>query len=260
MTDDIAECARERILVLDGAYGTWFQRAGLTEADFRVPGRVPDRPDRTYAGDYDLLPLTRPDLCADLHRRYLEAGADITKTHTFTATAIAQADYGVADLVPAMNETAARIAREVADEVAAADGRPRWVAGSVGPTNRTASLSPDVERPGFRNVTFEQLADAYTEQVVALIGGGADLVLIETVFDTLNAKAALFACEEAFTRTGRRLPIMLSGTITDASGRTLSGQTPEAFAISTEHADLFSLGLNCALGPEPLRPHLRELA
>jgi 5-methyltetrahydrofolate--homocysteine methyltransferase len=260
MTDDIADCARERILVLDGAYGTWFQRAGLTEADFRVPGRVPDRPDRTYAGDYDLLPLTRPDLCADLHRRYLEAGADITKTHTFTATAIAQADYGVADLVPAMNETAARIAREVADEVAAADGRRRWVAGSVGPTNRTASLSPDVERPGFRSVTFDDLAAAYTEQITALLRGGIDLVLVETVFDTLNGKAALFACEEAFAAVGRRVPVICSGTITDASGRTLSGQTPEAFAISTEHADLLALGLNCALGAEALRPHLREIA
>ncbi len=260
MTDDIGECAGDRILVLDGAYGTWFQRAGLTEADFRVDGVVPDRPDRTWAGNYDLLPLSRPDLTAALHRAYLDAGADITKTHTFSATSIAQADYGTSALVPAMNEAAARIARSVVDEYVAADGRPRWVAGSVGPTNRTASLSPDVERPGFRAVTFDDLAAAYTEQVTALLRGGVDLVLVETVFDTLNGKAALFACEEAFAAVGRRVPVMLSGTITDASGRTLSGQTPEAFAISTEHADLLALGLNCALGAEPLRPHLREIA
>ena len=254
---DISDCARERILVLDGPYGTWFQRAGLTEDDFRVEGLETDR---SYAGNFDLLALSRPDLNAELHRAYLDAGADITKTHTFTATSISQADYGTEHLVAAMNEAAARVARSVVDEYKARDGRPRWVAGSVGPTNRTASLSPDVERPGFRNVTFDQLVEAYTEQVTALLRGGIDLVLIETVFDTLNAKAALFACEEAFAATGRRVPIMLSGTITDASGRTLSGQTPEAFAISTEHADLLSVGLNCALGPAQLRPHLREIA
>ena len=256
-TQDISDCARERILVLDGPYGTWFQRAGLTEDDFRVEGLDPDR---SYVGNFDLLPLTRPDLNADLHRAYLDAGADITKTHTFTATAISQADYGTEHLVSAINEAAARVARSVVDEYQARDGRQRWVAGSVGPTNRTASLSPDVERPGFRNVTFDQLVEAYTEQITALLAGGVDLLLIETVFDTLNAKAALFACEEAFAAAGRRAPIMLSGTITDASGRTLSGQTPEAFAISTEHADVLSVGLNCALGPAQLRPHLRELA
>lgn len=254
---EIGDCARERILVLDGPYGTWFQQAGLTEEDYRAPGLSPER---SYAGNFDLLALSRPDLNAELHRAYLEAGADITKTHTFNATAISQADYGTEHLVGAMNEASARVARAVVDEYRAHDGRPRWVAGSVGPTNRTASLSPDVERPGFRAVTFDDLAAAYTEQVTALLRGGVDLVLIETVFDTLNAKAALFACEEAFAATGRRVPIMLSGTITDASGRTLSGQTPEAFAISTEHAGLFSLGLNCALGAEPLRPHLREIA
>ncbi|HEY3436619.1 MAG TPA: methionine synthase [Actinotalea sp.] len=255
-TTDIGECSRERILVLDGAWGTMLQRAGLVEDDFRFDGADPDR---SYSGNFDLLQLTRPDVIAEVHRAYLEAGADITSTNTFNATAISQADYGTERLVAAMNEAGARIARQVADEAQARDGRPRWVAGAVGPTNRTASLSPDVERPGFRNITFDDLVTAYTEQVVALIGGGCDLLLIETVFDTLNAKAALFACEEAFTATGRRLPIMLSGTITDASGRTLSGQTPAAFAISTEHADLFSVGLNCAMGPEALQPHLREL-
>ena len=256
-TRDISEHARERILVLDGPYGTWFQKAGLTEEDFRAPGLSQDR---SYVGNFDLLALTRPDLTAELHRAYLDAGADITKTHTFTATAVSQADYGTEHLVGAMNEAAARVARSIVDEYHARDGRQRWVAGSVGPTNRTASLSPDVERPGFRNITFDQLVEAYDEQVTALLTGGVDMLLIETVFDTLNAKAALFACEQAFAAVGRRVPIMLSGTITDASGRTLSGQTPEAFAISTGHADLLSVGLNCALGPGQLRPHLREIA
>src|SRR5665648_255003 len=254
---DISDCARERILILDGAWGTMLQRAGLTEDDFRFDGAEADR---SYQGNFDLLQLTRPDVITDVHRAYFDAGADIASTNTFNSNAISQADYGTQRLVPAMNEAAARLARAAADEAEGRDGRRRWVAGSVGPTNRTASLSPDVDRPGFRAVTFAELVDAYTEQVVALIAGGVDLVLIETVFDTLNAKAALFACEEAFAVSGRRVPIMLSGTITDASGRTLSGQTPEAFAISTEHADLLSLGLNCALGPELLRPHLRELA
>ena len=256
-TRDIRAHARERILVLDGAWGTMLQRAGLTEADFRWPGADPLR---MYRGNFDLLQLTRPDVIQGVHRAYFEAGADIASTNTFNSTAISQADYGTEHLVRAMNEAGARLAREVADEFEARDGRPRWVAGSVGPTNRTATLSPDVERPDFRNVTFDDLVAAYLEQLEGLIAGGADLVLIETVFDTLNAKAALFACEEAFAQTGKRLPIMLSGTITDASGRTLSGQTPEAFVVSTEHADLFSVGLNCALGADLLRPHLRAIA
>ncbi|HWS58026.1 MAG TPA: methionine synthase [Actinotalea sp.] len=253
----LGECARERILVLDGAWGTMFQDLHLPEQAFRFEGAEAGR---SYQGNFDLLQLTRPQVVAQIHRDYLDAGADITSTNTFNANAISQADYGTEHLVVAMNTAAARIARAEADAATARDGRPRWVAGAVGPTNRTASLSPDVERPGFRNVTFDELAAAYTEQVTALVDGGADLLLIETVFDTLNAKAALYACEDVFVATGRRLPIMLSGTITDASGRTLSGQTPEAFAISTEHAELFSLGLNCALGPEPLHPHLREIA
>lgn len=256
-TRDIRAHARERILVLDGAWGTMLQRAGLTEGDFRWDGSDPLR---MYRGNFDLLQLTRPDVIRGVHRAYFEAGADIASTNTFNSTAISQADYGTEHLARAMNEAGARLAREVADEFTARDGRPRWVAGSVGPTNRTATLSPDVERPEFRNITFDDLVGAYTEQVEGLIAGGADLLLIETVFDTLNAKAALFACEEVFARAGRPLPIMLSGTITDASGRTLSGQTPEAFAVSTEHANLFSLGLNCALGADLLRPHLRAIA
>jgi len=253
----IREVARERILVLDGGWGTMLQDEQLTEDAFAFDGAEPGR---AYQGNFDLLQLTRPELVARIHRAYLDAGADITSTNTFNANAISQADYGTEHLVTAMNTAAARLAGVEAEAAHRRDGRPRWVAGAVGPTNRTASLSPDVERPGFRNVTFEDLAAAYTEQVRALVDGGVDLLLVETVFDTLNAKAALFACEEVFAAVGRRLPIMLSGTITDASGRTLSGQTPEAFVISTEHAELFSVGLNCALGPEPLHPHLREIA
>lgn len=254
---DIATLARERILVLDGAWGTMFQAAGLTEDDFRFDGADPQR---TYQGNFDLLQLTRPDVVAGLHRAYLDAGADITTTNTFSSTRIAQGDYAAEHLVREMNLRGAAIARAEADAATARDGRPRWVAGAVGPTNRTASLSPDVERPGFRNITFDELAEAYAEQVEALLAGGVDLLLIETVFDTLNAKAALYACEDAMVATGRHVPIMLSGTITDASGRTLSGQTPEAFVISTEHVDLLSVGLNCALGPEPLHPYLREIS
>ncbi|MFB9994193.1 methionine synthase [Deinococcus oregonensis] len=249
--------AQERILVLDGAWGTMLQRANLTEADFRLPDADLLR---MYRGNFDLLQLTRPDIIRGVHRAYFEAGADIASTNTFNSSTISQADYGTERLARAMNEAGARLAREVADEFEALDGRPRWVAGAVGPTNRTATLSPDVERPEFRNVTFDSLAEAYGDAIEGLMVGGADLLLIETVFDTLNAKAALFACETVFERVGRRLPVMLSGTITDASGRTLSGQTPEAFAISTAHANLFSLGLNCALGADLLRPHLRAIA
>ncbi|MFC4425454.1 methionine synthase [Deinococcus navajonensis] len=249
--------AQRRILILDGAWGTMLQRAGLTEADFRLPDADPLR---MYRGNFDLLQLTRPDIIRGVHRAYFEAGADIASTNTFNSTSISQADYGTESKAYAMNEAGARLAREVADEFEALDGRRRWVAGSVGPTNRTATLSPDVERPEFRNVTFDDLVAAYDEAVSGLLAGGADLLLIETVFDTLNAKAALFAAQEVFARLGRAVPIMLSGTITDASGRTLSGQTPEAFVISTEHAGLFSVGLNCALGADLLRPHLQAVA
>ncbi|WP_165795318.1 methionine synthase [Deinococcus koreensis] len=256
-TADIRAEAQKRILILDGAWGTMLQRASLTEADFRLPDADPLR---MYRGNFDLLQLTRPDVIRGVHRAYFEAGADIASTNTFNSTTISQADYGTEALAHAMNVAGARLAREVADEFTARDGRPRWVAGSIGPTNRTATLSPDVERPEFRNVTFDGLVEAYTAAALGLIEGGADLLLLETVFDTLNAKAALFACEEAFARSGKTLPVMLSGTITDASGRTLSGQTPEAFAVSTAHAHLFSLGLNCALGADLLRPHLRDIA
>ncbi|MGM9319709.1 methionine synthase [Deinococcus aquaticus] len=257
MSTDIRAEARRRILILDGAWGTQLQQAGLTEADFRWDGADPLR---MYRGNFDLLQLTKPDVIRAVHRAYFEAGADIASTNTFNSTTISQADYGTEGMAYEMNVQGARLAREVADEFTARDGKPRWVAGSIGPTNRTATLSPDVERPEFRNVTYDGLVEAYTDAAAGLIEGGADLLLLETVFDTLNAKAALFACEEAFARTGRTLPVMLSGTITDASGRTLSGQTPEAFAISTGHANLFSLGLNCALGADLLRPHLREIA
>ncbi|ANC71842.1 methionine synthase [Deinococcus radiodurans] len=253
----ITEAARQRILILDGAWGTQLQRANLTEADFRWDEADPTR---MYRGNFDLLQLTKPDVIRAVHRAYFEAGADIASTNTFNSTTISQADYGTEALAYAMNREGARLAREVADEFEARDGKKRWVAGSVGPTNRTATLSPDVERPEFRNVTYDDLVAAYSEAITGLMEGGADLLLIETVFDTLNAKAALFAAQDVFAAQGRELPVMLSGTITDASGRTLSGQTPEAFAVSTEHAGLFSLGLNCALGADLLRPHLRAIA
>lgn len=257
MTSPLYAEARKRILILDGAWGTQLQNANLTEADFRWPEADPLR---MYRGNFDLLQLTKPDVIRAVHRAYFEAGADIASTNTFNSTTISQADYGTEALAYRMNVEGARLAREVADEFEAQDGKKRWVAGSVGPTNRTATLSPDVERPEFRNVTYDDLVTAYSEAITGLMDGGADLLLIETVFDTLNAKAALFAAQEVFAQKGRELPIMLSGTITDASGRTLSGQTPEAFAVSTEHANLFSLGLNCALGADLLRPHLRAIA
>ena len=253
----LEQLARQRILILDGAWGTMFQREELSEADYRLPG-FDDK--RQYKGNHDLLQLTRPDLLRKIHALYFEAGADITKTNTFSSTVIAQADYGLEHLVDELNEQAARIAREVADEFEARDGKRRFVAGSIGPTNRTATLSPDVERPEFRAVTYDELHDAYAQQIRALLRGGADLLLIETIFDTLNAKAALFATETVFSEIGRRVPVMVSGTITDASGRTLSGQTPEAFAVSVAHARPFSLGLNCALGADHLRPYLRAIS
>ncbi|AXH96191.1 methionine synthase [Ornithinimicrobium avium] len=256
--------ADRRILVLDGGYGSMLQQVELVEADFHGSGPAWEAHEGTaLKGNFDLLGLTRPDVVADVHRAYLRAGADILTTNTFSSTSVAQADYGTQGLVRDVNVAAARLARQVADEVQAQDGRPRFVAGSVGPTNRTASLSPDVGRPEHRTITYDQLRGAYTEQAAALLEGGADLILVETVFDTLNAKAALHAVADVQAdREARgmpRVPVMLSGTITDASGRTLSGQTPEAFAVSTEHADLFSIGLNCALGAAAMRPHLREI-
>ena len=251
--------ARERILVLDGAMGTMIQRYELTEADFRGE-RFREHP-RDLRGNNDLLALTRPDVVRAIHEAYLEAGADIIETNTFSSTAIAQSDYGLEGIVRELNAQAARIARAAADEYEAREpGRPRYVAGALGPTNRTASISPDVNDPGARNVRFDELVEAYTEAAEGLIEGGADLLLVETIFDTLNAKAALFAIDALFERLGLRLPLMISGTITDASGRTLSGQTPEAFWHSVRHARPFSVGLNCALGARALRGHLQDLA
>jgi len=259
MRKTITSESAHRILVLDGAMGTMIQRYKLEEADFRGD-RFRDH-GHPLKGNNDLLALTRLDVLREIHDAYFEAGADIAETNTFSSTTIAQADYGLEDAVYDLNFASARIARDAADAwTAKQPQKPRFVAGSVGPTNRTASISPDVNDPGYRAVTFHELVAAYQEQMVALIDGGVDALLIETVFDTLNAKAALFAAEEAFDATEKRLPIMVSGTITDASGRTLSGQTAEAFWVSMSHADLFSIGLNCALGATQLIPHLEALA
>ena len=250
---------RERILVLDGAMGTVMQGYRLTEADYRGE-RFADHP-RDLRGDHDLLALTRPDVVVDAHRAYLSAGADIIETNTFTATRISQADYGLGDVVAEINEAAARLARAVADEFEAAEpGRPRFVAGSLGPTNRTASLSSDVTDPGKRGVRFTELAEAYEEAAEGLVAGGADLLIVETIFDTLNAKAAIYGVESLFERIGQRLPVIISGTVVDASGRTLSGQTVEAFWYSVAHARPLAVGLNCALGARQMRGWLDELA
>ncbi len=256
---DIREILEQRILVLDGAMGTMIQRYKLEEEDFRGE-RFKDHPGE-LKGNNDLLTLTRPDIIRDIHRAYFEAGADIAETNTFSSTTIAQADYNLEEVVYDLNKTAARLAREVADEFTAREpGKPRFVAGSIGPTNRSASITPDVNDPGFRNIDFDTLREAYKQQAAALMEGGVDLLLVETVFDTLNAKAALFGISELFEESGREIPVMVSGTITDASGRTLSGQTTQAFLISLEHMPLLSIGLNCALGAKDLRPYLQVLA
>ena len=249
---------RERILVLDGAMGTMIQQCRLTEPDFRGPFH--DHP-HDLAGDNDLLSVTKPGTVASIHDAYFAAGADLVETNTFSATRIAQADYGMQGQVHAINEAAARIARECADRwTRATPHQPRFVAGALGPTNRTASISPEVNDPGARNVSYDELVEAYGEAADGLIDGGADLLLVETVFDTLNAKAALFAIQQAFDRRGARLPIIVSGTITDASGRTLSGQTPEAFWNSVRHVQPLAVGLNCALGAALMRPYIAELS
>lgn len=235
------------------------QGYNLEEDDFRGQ-RFKDHP-KLLKGDNDLLCLTKPEIIKQIHEAYFDAGADIAETNTFNGTSIAQADYGLEDIVYELNVEAARIARKVADRFTANDpGKPRFVAGAIGPTNKTASLSPDVSNPGFRAITFDQLAEAYKEQARGLMDGGVDLMLVETVFDTLNAKAALFAIRELFKESGKELPVMVSGTITDASGRTLSGQTTEAFIISVSHIPLLSIGLNCALGASALRPYLKVMA
>ncbi|WP_298418565.1 homocysteine S-methyltransferase family protein [uncultured Kordia sp.] len=249
----------KRILVLDGAMGTMLQAYKFTEADFRGE-RFKD-----YAtplqGNNDLLSITQPHAIKEVHAKYFAAGADIVETNTFSGTTIAMADYEMEDLVYELNFESAKIAKEVADEFTAKEPhKPRFVAGSIGPTNRTASMSPDVNDPGFRAVTFDELRIAYKQQVEALLDGGVDILLVETVFDTLNAKAALFAIEEVKAERKVEVPIMLSGTITDASGRTLSGQTAEAFLISVSHIPLLSVGFNCALGANLLQPHLEAIA
>jgi 5-methyltetrahydrofolate--homocysteine methyltransferase len=250
--------AAERILVLDGAMGTEIQALNLDEAGYRG-ARFADW-SRDVRGNNDLLNLSAPDAVRDIHAAYFRAGADIVETNTFSSTSIAQADYGMEALAYELNAEGARLAREAGDLVAQEDGRPRFVAGALGPTNRTASLSPDVNRPGFRAVSFDELKAAYAEQVRGLLDGGADILLIETIFDTLNAKAAIYAIEELFEARGLRLPVMISGTITDLSGRTLSGQTPTAFWHSVRHAQPVSIGLNCALGAKELRAHIDEIA
>ena len=247
----------QRILILDGAMGTMIQRCGLEEADYRGERFADWSSD--LKGNNDLLVLTRPDVIQDIHRQYLEAGADIIEANTFNATRIAMADYAMEELSYEINVAAARLAREAAD-AAATDQRPRFVAGILGPTNRTCSISPDVNDPGYRNITFEQLVDAYSESARGLIEGGVDIILIETIFDTLNAKAAVFAVKQVFDQDGIELPIMISGTITDQSGRTLTGQVTEAFYNSLRHAEPVSIGLNCALGPDDLRQYVEEVA
>lgn len=250
---------QKRILVLDGAMGTMLQEYKFTEEDFRGE-RFKDYP-TPLQGNNDLLSITQPEAVKEVHRKYFAAGADIVETNTFSGTTIAMADYQMEDLVYELNYESAKIAKEVAEEFTAKEPhKPRFVAGSIGPTNRTASMSPDVNDPGYRAVTFDELRIAYKQQVEALIDGGSDILLVETVFDTLNAKAALFAIEEVKTERNIEIPIMISGTITDASGRTLSGQTAEAFLISVSHIPLLSVGFNCALGANLLQPHLEAIA
>lgn len=257
----------QRIAILDGAMGTMIQRFKLGEAQYRGEGysgpdaagdRFKDFP-RDVKGNNELLSITRPDVIRDIHEGYLAAGADLIETNTFGATTVAQEDYKMADLAREMNLRSAQLARAACDKFSTPD-KPRFVAGALGPTPKTASISPDVNDPGARNITFEQLRQAYFEQTEALIEGGADVILVETIFDTLNAKAALFAVEEVFEKTGERLPLIISGTVTDASGRILSGQTVTAFWHSVRHARPLAVGLNCALGAALMRPYIQELA
>ncbi|MFI5221722.1 MAG: homocysteine S-methyltransferase family protein [Bacteroidia bacterium] len=256
---NIYELLKQRILIIDGAMGTMIQRHKLEEKDFRNDSMK--NITKSLKGNNDLLSITRPEIIKEIHRLYFEAGADIIETNTFSGTTIAQADYHAEHLVYDINFQSAKIAREVADEFTKkTPDKPRFVAGSMGPTNKTASLSPDVNDPGYRAVTFDELAVAFKQQAKALIEGGVDILLLETIIDTLNVKAALFAIEELFDEIGKTYPIMVSGTITDASGRTLSGQTTEAFLISVQHVPLLSVGLNCALGAEALRPYLQIMA
>lgn len=256
---DIRDILKERILVLDGAMGTMIQRHKLQEEDFRNE-ELKDHP-VILKGNNDLLSITRPDVIKDIHAAYFSAGADIVETNTFGSTWVAQADYKLEDWVYRINFESAKIAKEVADEFTKNEpNKPRFVAGSMGPTNRLASMSPNVNDPGFRAINFEQLKQAFSDQAKALLDGGADLLLVETITDTLNAKAALMAIDEIAEERGIKIPIMVSGTITDASGRILSGQNTEAFLISVSHLDLLSIGLNCALGARELKPYLNVLS
>ena len=258
-SEQLYKALGERILVLDGAMGTMIQRYNFTEEDYRGE-RFKDW-ESPLKGNNDLLSLTQPEAIEEIHRKYLLAGADIIETNTFSGTTIAMADYHMEDLVYELNYESAKIAKKVCDEFTAQNpNKPRFVAGSIGPTNRTASLSPDVNDPGYRAITFDELRIAYKQQAEALLDGGSDILLVETIFDTLNAKAALFAIDEIREERNITIPIMVSGTITDASGRTLSGQTADAFLISVSHMDLISVGFNCALGAKQLTPYLEILA
>lgn len=255
----IKQVLQNRILVLDGAMGTMLQRYNFSEEDYRG-SRFKDYP-TSLKGNNDLLSLTQPKAIAEVHKKYFEVGADIVETNTFSGTSIGMADYNMEDLVYELNFESAKIAKKVADEFTKANpDKPRFVAGSIGPTNKTASLSPDVNKPEYRAITFEELRVAYKEQAEALIDGGVDILLVETIFDTLNAKAALFAIDEIKEERNIDIPVMVSGTITDASGRTLSGQTVEAFLTSISHIVLLSVGFNCALGADQLQPYLQRLS
>ena len=274
----LLQALQQRILVIDGAMGTMIQRHGLEEADYRgqrfaagydstaaadghVHGPGCGHTGHDLKGNNDLLLLTRPEVIAGIHTEYLQAGADLVETNTFNATSVSQADYHLQHLVYELNKAGAQVARQCCDAIEAqAPDKPRFVIGVLGPTSRTASISPDVNDPGFRNTSFDELRATYREAIDGLIDGGADTLMVETIFDTLNAKAALFAIEEAFDARGGRLPVMISGTITDASGRTLSGQTAEAFHASVAHAQPLSVGFNCALGATDMRPHVETLA
>lgn len=255
----LEEIIKQKILILDGAMGTMIQRHKLLEADFR--GERFKNSLKDQKGNNDLLCITQPDIIKNIHLAYIEAGADIIETNTFNANHISMADFGMEDLVSELNISAVMVAKQAVEEYKKNYGKkPIFIAGALGPTNKTTSISPKVNDPGYREVDFDFLAEIYEEQAIALINAGADILLVETIFDTLNAKAAFWGIEEAFEKTGKRLPLMASGTITDNSGRTLSGQTTEAFLISLSHVPLFSIGLNCALGAEQLTPYLKILA
>lgn len=256
----LQDCLKERILIIDGAMGTMIQRHKLEEKDYRGERFKDWHTD--VKGNNDLLSITQPQIVEGIHKQYLEAGADIIETNTFSSTSIAQADYDMQSLAYEMNLASAKCARNAADAYTAKDpGKPRFVAGAIGPLNKTLSLSPDVNNPGYRAVTFDEVAAAYSEQIKGLVDGVVDIILIETIFDTLNAKAAIYATKNFFRQNNLpELPIMISGTITDASGRTLSGQTLEAFYVSVMHANPLSIGLNCALGASEMRPHIEELS